>query len=181
MVIKVKAIIASKNQGKIESAKEALSMYFDNVEVIGIAVNSDVSEMPVDDEIYIGARNRIGNLKKYAKENNIEVDMYMSAESGINKLYLGWAINNTVAIEDKEGNTSYGIGPQFPVPDKIAKDIIDTDLSRVMNKIFGEDKERHNHGGGIQMLTHGKISRIDSTKMAFIMALTKFINGDKWK
>lgn len=107
MVIKMKAIIASKNQGKIESAKEALSMYFDNVEVIGIAVNSDVSEMPVDDEIYIGAKNRIENLKKYAKENNIEVDMYMSAESGINKLYLGWAINNTVAIEDKDGNTSY--------------------------------------------------------------------------
>lgn len=177
----MRILIGTKNQGKIAGAKKALEHYFENIEIMGIPVDSDVPEQPVNKEIYNGAKNRVKNLKKYAKENNIEVDMYMSAESGINKLYLGWAINNTVAIEDKEGNTSYGIGPQFPVPDKIAKDIIDTDLSRVMNKIFGEDKERHNHGGGIQMLTHGKVSRIDSTKMAFIMALTKFVNGDKWK
>jgi len=176
----MRALIGSKNQGKIESAKLALSLYFDNVEVIGIATCSNVSEMPVNDEIYIGAKNRLENLKKYAKENNIEADMYLAAESGIEKIYLGWIINNTVVIEDKKGRTSYGIGPQFPVPEKIAQDIIETDLSQVMNKIFGEDKERHNHGGGIQMLTHGEISRIDSTKLAFIMALTKFINDDKW-
>lgn len=51
----------------------------------------------------------------------------------------------------------------------------------MMNKVFGEDNERHNKGGGIQMLTHGKISRIDLTEMAFIMALTKYINESKWR
>ena len=79
-------------------------------------------------------------------------------------------------IEDSKDFESYGTSPSFPVPDKLVEDIIDTDLSQVMNKIFTKDDERHNKGGGIQLLTHGKISRIDLTQMAFIMALTKYIN-----
>lgn len=177
----MKALIGSKNQGKIESAKEALSFYFEDVEILGVAVSSNVSEQPVNEEIYLGAENRIENLKQYAKENKINVDLYMSVESGINKLTCGYVISNVAIVEDKNGLISYGTGPQFPVPDRYVEDIIKTDFSTVMNKIFGEDKERHNKGGGIQMLTHGKVSRIDSSRMAFIMALTKFINKESWK
>ena len=43
------------------------------------------------------------------------------------------------------------------------------------------NKERHNQKGGIQLLTHNKVTRVDLTEMAFIMALTKYINGDTWK
>ncbi len=50
-----------------------------------------------------------------------------------------------------------------------------------MDKIFEKDEERHNKGGGIQMLTHDRLSRIDLTEIAFIMALTKYINGENWK
>jgi len=50
-----------------------------------------------------------------------------------------------------------------------------------MNKIFEKDDERHNKGGGIQLLTHDKISRIDLTEAAFIMALTKYINSNNWR
>lgn len=177
----MKALIGSKNQGKIESAETALSLYFEDVEVIGIPVSSDVSDEPVNEEIYEGAKNRIENLKQYARENKIDVDLYMAVESGISKLPCGYVISNVAIIEDRKGLFSYGTGPQFPVPDRYVDDIIKTDFSNVMNKIFGEDKERHNKGGGIQMLTHGKVTRIDSSKMAFIMALTKFINEEIWK
>ena len=50
-----------------------------------------------------------------------------------------------------------------------------------MNQIFLPDDERHNKGGAIQLLTHNKISRLDLTQQAFIMALTKYINGDTWR
>lgn len=50
-----------------------------------------------------------------------------------------------------------------------------------MNKVFTKDDERHNKGGGIQVLTHNRISRIDLTELAFIMALTEYINEEKWK
>ncbi len=120
-------------------------------------------------------------MKKYAKENNIKADLYLSIESGINKLLGRWMITNIAVIEDNAEFESYGTSPSFPVPERLVQNIINTDLSQVMNEIFYKDEERHNKGGGIQLLTHDKISRIDLTEMAFIMALTKYINGDSWK
>ncbi len=174
-------LIATKNQGKIEGAKKALEHYFTDIEIKGIPVESNVSEQPVNDEIYNGAKNRVKNLKEYAKENNINADLYLGVESGINNSLGRWMITNIAVIEDNKGFESYGTSPPFPVPDRLVEDIIDTDLSQVMNKIFTKDDERHNKGGGIQLLTHNEISRIDLTEYAFIMALTKYINGEKWK
>lgn len=176
----MKVLVATKNQGKIEGAKRALENYFDNVEIQGIPVESNVSEQPVNDEIYNGAKNRVKNLKMYAKENNLVADLYLSIESGINNSLGRWMITNIAVIEDNNDFESYGTSPSFPVPDGLVQDVIDTDLSQVMNRIFEKDEERHNKGGGIQLLTHNKISRIDLTEMAFIMALTKYIN-DYWR
>ena len=173
-------LIATKNQGKIEGATRALKQYYNNINIIGIPVDSNVPEQPVNNEIYQGAKNRIKNLKKYAQENNIKADLYLSIESGINNLLGRWMITNIAVIEDNNKIESYGTSPSFPVPEKLVQDIINTDLSQVMNKILDKDDERHNKGGGIQLLTHDKISRIDLTETAFIMALTKYINGEKW-
>lgn len=177
----MKVLIGTKNQGKIEGAKRALGHYSDNIEIVGIPVNSDVPDQPVNNQIYEGAKNRVKNLKKYAEENNVEADLFLAIESGINDLLGRWMITNIAVIEDSKDFESYGTSPSFPVPENLVKDIIDTDLSQVMNKLFTEDDERHNRGGGVQLLTHDKISRIDLTEYAFIMALTKYINGEKWR
>lgn len=176
----MKILIATKNQGKIEGAMRALETYFDNVEIEGIAVESNVSEQPVNDEIYNGAKNRVKNLKEYARKNGKEADLYLAIESGITNSLGRWMITNIAVIEDNSDFESYGTSPSFPVPEKLVQDVIDTNLSEVMDKVFTKDEERHNRGGGIQLLTHEEISRIDLTKMAFIMALTKYINEDKW-
>ena len=176
----MKVLIATKNQGKIEGAKKALLNYLDNIEIEGIPVESNVGEQPVNDEIYNGAKNRVRNLKEYAKKNNIDADLFLSIESGINNVLGRWMITNIAVIEDNNDFESYGTSPSFPVPDRLVNDIINTDLSQVMNKVFTKDDERHNKGGGIQLLTHDRISRIDLTEMAFIMALTEYIN-DSWR
>lgn len=176
----MKVLIATKNAGKIEGAKRALETYFNDVEIEGIKVESNVSEEPVNEEIYVGAKNRVKNLKAYAKQNNIKADLYVASESGIYNTLGRWLITNLAVIEDNEDFESYGTSSSFPVPERLIKDIIDTDLSKVMDRVFCEDKERHNKGGAIQDLTHGEISRIDLTKEAFIMALTKYIN-DVWR
>lgn len=177
----MKVLIGTKNKGKIEGAKKALEHYFENIEIVGIPVESDVPEQPVNDEIYIGAKNRVKNLKEYAKKNKIEADLYLGVESGITNALGKWMITNIAVIEDNTNFESYGTSPSFPVPDRLVKDIIDTDLSQVMNKVFTKDDERHNKGGGIQVLTQNRISRIDLTELAFIMALTEYINEDKWR
>lgn len=177
----MKILIGTKNPGKIQGAKEAFEKYFDDVVIEGIPVNSDVPEQPLNEEIFKGAKNRVKNLKNYAKENDMEADLYLSIESGITNSLGCWTITNIAVIEDNEDFESYGISPSFPVPERLVKDVIDSDLSQVMDKIFTEDKERHNKGGGIQLLTHNEISRIDLTRGAFIMALTRYINEDIWR
>lgn len=177
----MKVLIGTKNEGKIEGAKRALEKYFDNIEIKGIPVKSNVSEQPVNEEIYNGAKNRVKNLKQYCKENNIKADLYLAIESGINNSLGRWMITNIAVIEDDNDFESYGTSPSFPVPDKLVEPIIKTELSQVMNLIFGKDEERRNKGGGIQVLTNNKITRIDLTELAFIMALTKYINKEKWR
>lgn len=176
----MKVLVATKNQGKIEGAKKALERYFDNIEITGIPVESNVSEQPVNEDIFIGAKNRVKNLKAYCKENNIEADLYLSVESGINNFFGKWMITGIAVIEDDNGFESYGAGPSFPVPDRLVEDIINTDLNQVMNKVYGEDKQCSFRGGGIQLLTHDEVTRIDQSELAFIMALTRYINKETW-
>lgn len=57
----MKILIATKNKRKIEGAKRAFLRYFDNVEINSVAVESNVAEQPVNDEIYTGAKNRVNN------------------------------------------------------------------------------------------------------------------------
>ena len=177
----MKVLIGTKNQGKIEGSKRALAKYFENIDITGIPVKSEVGEQPINDEIYNGAKNRVKNLKEYAKENKIEADLYLSIESGINNSLGRWMITNIAVIEDNTDFESYGTSPSFPVPDRYVKKIIETDLSQVMNAVFTKDDERHNKGGAIQLLTHNNISRLDMTEYAFIMALTKYVNKEKWR
>ena len=174
----MKVLIGTKNPGKIEGAKEAFKNYFDNFDIEGIPVSSDVSEEPVDKEIYEGARNRVNNLMDYAKTNNIESDYYLGIESGITNLLGKWVIINIAVIKDKDGYESWGASPAFPVPDKYVEEIISTDLGKVMDKIFKQNDLR-NGKGGISFLTNDVISRIDMTKEAFVMALTQHIK-DVW-
>lgn len=177
----MKVLIGTKNEAKIEGAKRALERYFEEVEIEGIKVESDVADQPVNQEIYEGAKNRVRNLKEFAKKNKIEADLFLGIESGIQMALGEWMITNVAVIENKTNYQSCGTSPSFPVPEKYVKPIIRTNLKEVMNEVFGKEEERHNHGGGIKILTKGQVSRIDLTEQAFIMALTCHINGEKWR
>jgi len=175
----MKVLIGSKNPGKIQGAKEAFECYLKNIEIEGIAVSSDVSDEPVNEEIYKGAKNRVDNLIKYAKDNNIKADYFLGIESGITNLLGKWVIINIAVIKDKNEYESMGTSSAFPVPDKYVDEIIKSDLGKVMDKIFNQNDLRSSIGG-ISFLTHEVINRIDLTKEAFIMALTEHIN-DVWR
>jgi len=176
----MKLIIATENKGKIEGAKKAFSEYFKEFEIEAIKASSDVPEQPVNDEIYEGASNRVKNVRKIAEEQGKEADFYIAVETGITNKLGKWTILNIAVIEDKKGFKSWGTSAGFPVPEKYVEEIINTDLGKLMDRIFNETELRVNKGG-INLLTKGKITRIDLTKQAFIMALTQFINAGIWK
>ena len=176
----MKVLIGTNNQGKVEGAKQAFGKFYKDVKVEGISVSSDVSDEPVNDEIYMGASNRVNNLIKYSKENNIDVDFYVGVESGITNQLGKWCIIQIAVVKDKSGYESFGTGPAFPVPEKYVDEIINTDLGILMDKIF-KGNGLKNEKGGIAHLTNDVITRYDLTREAIIMALTEFINGDIWK
>ena len=176
----MKALIGTKNPGKIKGATDALNSFFEGIEVVGVPVSSDVPDQPVNDETLIGAQNRVNNLISYAKENNIEADFFIAIESGLCNIYGNWHIINFAVIKDKNGYESVGTSSGFPVPKKYINDIKEKGLGSVIDRLLNTDNIR-NSIGGISYLTHEKLSRIDLTREAFIMALTQFINGNLWK
>lgn len=171
----MKVLIGTKNPGKIEGATEAFKNYFEEFEIEGISVSSDVGDEPVNNEIYEGARNRVDNLMKYALENGIDAEYFLGVESGITNLLGKWVIINIAVIKDENGYESWGTSPGFPVPDKYVDEIIKTDLGKVMDNIFKQNDLRSGNGG-VSFITNGVITRIDQTRDAFVMALTQHIN-----
>lgn len=169
----MKILIGTKNPEKIEGAKQAFEKYFNNVEIEGIPVKSEVGDQPINEEILQGAKNRVKNLKKYATDNNIEADFYISSEAGITNLLGEWLDINTVVIEDSNGFQSVGTSQGFPIPDKYIDEIKENEL-KVMDKIFN-GKELGKGKGGISFLTKNEVTRIDLTRNAFIMALKQDI------
>ena len=176
----MKILMGTKNPGKVQGAKEAFEKYFDNIEIEGIKVSSEVGDQPINEEILQGAKNRVKNIKRYAKENNIKADLYISSEAGITNLLGEWIDINLAVIENDDGVQSTGISQGFPIPDKYIDEIRKTELGKVMDKIFN-GQELAKGKGGISYLTKGEVSRIDLTRNAFVMALTKYINGDIWR
>ena len=176
----MRILMGTKNPGKIEGAKQAFEKYFENVEIEGVPVSSNVGDQPINEEILQGAKNRVKNLKEYASKNNIKADFYISSEAGITDSLGEWIDINAVVIEDSKGIQSVGTSQGFPIPDKYIEEIKKSELGKVMDKIFSE-KELGKGKGGISFLTKDEISRIDLTRNAFIMALTKHINGDIWR
>ena len=83
-------------------------------------------------------------------------------------------------MEDKNGFQSIGISQGFQIPDKYLDEIRETELGKVMDRLFNGNKLSKGKGG-ISILTHGELTRIDLTRNAFIMALTRHINGEIWK
>lgn len=176
----MKILMGTKNPGKIEGARRAFLKYFENIEIQGISVSSDVGDQPFDREIFEGAKNRVKNLKKYAKENNIDADFYIASEAGITNLLGDWIDINAAVIESKDGTQSVGVSQGFEIPEKYIDEIKETELGNVMDKIFSGNNLAKGKGG-ISFLTKDEISRIDLTENAFIMALIKHINGELWK
>lgn len=176
----MKILMGTKNPGKIEGAKQAFENYFESVEIEGIKVSSEVSDQPFNEEIIAGAKNRVKNLREYARENDLDIDFYISSEAGIMNYFGEWIDVNIAYVEDKEGLSSTGLSQGFPIPEKYIEEIRATELGEVMDKIFsgtglGQQK------GGISFLTKDKITRIELTRGAFIMALIKYINDDTWR
>ena len=177
----MKILVGSKNPGKIEGVKVAFEKFYDDVEILGISVESEVCEQPVNAETMLGAKNRVKNLQKYASDNGINADYFVAVESGLIDICGDPAIVNCCYVEDSVGESSYGYSAGFPIPKGRFDDIKTKGLATVIDEIFDSS---HGDGpivhGGIQKLTNGAVSRIEFATSSTIMALTRFLHKE-WR
>jgi len=173
----MKILVGSKNPNKLNAVKESFEMYYgDNLEIIGISVDSAVSSQPLEDETFNGASNRVKMLKKINKKQNIEADFFVGIEGGIIKLNNAIFNSNVACIINKKNNIGFGVSPIYQLPNSIKNKLFKgVELSTIIDKLTKQKKSGYK-GGAINFFSKGKIDRKEMTKLALIMALIPIIN-----
>lgn len=174
----VKVLVGSKNPVKINSVYEAFSKFFKNVEVTGIEVNSSVSQQPVDDETFKGAKNRALELMKINASENLNGEYFVGVEGGIIKQFGKWFAFGGMCIIDKDGNEGFGASPHFELPEFIIKKLLEgAELGDVMDEITNKQNTKQN-AGAIGFFTNGIMHRKDLYVPGLISALVPFLHKD---
>ena len=175
----IKILIGSKNKGKIEGAKLAFQKYFSDFEIINENMPSNVGDQPLNEEILLGARNRIKGLKDLKIK---DIDFYISSEAGLINIGKTWININMGVIEDSNGYESVGTSQGFMIPDNKVEKVKQKTLGVVMDEIFNADG-LSKLKGGINLLTMGEVSRIQLVRDSFVLALVPFLeqNQKLWK
>lgn len=174
----MKVLVGSRNPVKIEAVKEAFSKYFDDVEVIGIKVGSRVSNQPIGDETFEGAKNRSLELKRINEEKNLGAKFFVGIEGGIIKLHSRWFAFGGMCIVDDKGRIGFGTSPHFELPDDVTKELLSgIELGDVMDKITG-DRNTKQKGGAIGFFTRGIMDRKNLYIQGLVVALIPFVNEE---
>ena len=126
----MKILIGTKNPGKIEGARQAFAKYFKEFEIEGVEVDSEVGAQPFNKEIFLGAKNRVKNLKQYAKQHDMAVDFFIASEAGIINFYGDYIDINAAIVENSISFQSIGISQGFPIPEKYMEEIKKTELRK---------------------------------------------------
>ncbi len=166
----MKILVGSTNKVKISAVKRAFGKYFDNVEVKGMAVQSSVTDQPIGDETFKGAKNRCLALQKLAK-----ADFYVGVEGGISKIAGMWLGYGCMCVMDKKGRMAFGTSPMFPLPDKVIKRLLKgEELGLVMDDITGVNDTKHK-SGAIGFFTNNVMDRRDLYVYGLIVAIAPFV------
>jgi inosine/xanthosine triphosphatase len=171
-------LVGSKNPVKIESVKEAFEKYFPDVTVLGVEVSSGVSDQPVNDDTFKGAKNRADALYRINELNKLDAQFFVGIEGGIINICDKWFSLGCICIINDEGKVGFGTSSHFSLPKKI----IDKLLSGIeLGKVIDSLTDQHNSkqkSGAIGYLTKEVITRKDLYAQGIITALIPFINAD---
>ena len=176
----MKILVGSKNPVKINAVNEAFSLYYKSIELIGISVNSFVSDQPINEETFIGSENRAKELVKINKEQKLNAEFFVGIEGGIQQIYNKWFAFGCMCIIHISGKTSFGTSANFELPKNITNQLLEgKELGRVMDEIMMQDNTKQK-GGAISFFTTGKMSRKQLYIPGLISALIPFQHPDMY-
>ena len=174
----MKILVGSQNPVKIEATKEAFSKYFEEVEVTGIKVDSQVSDQPIGEETFEGAKNRALELRKINQTKNLNAQFCVGIEGGIMKLYSKWFCFGGMCIIDSRERVGFGTSPYFELPNKVTRELLSgAELGEVIDKMMGDHNTKQK-GGAIAFFTKGIMKRKDFYVAGLTVALVPFLNEE---
>lgn len=170
----MKILVGSKNPVKLDAVKETFALYFNSIEVIGIDVDSNVPDQPINDETFIGAENRANELVNINSEQSLHADFFVGIEGGIQQNYNKWFAFGCMCIIDKEGKKSFGTSAHFELPQIVSDQLLERkELGHVMDEIMNSENTKQK-GGAIAYFTNGKMNRKELYIPGLISALVPF-------
>ena len=172
----MKVLVGSQNPVKIQAVREAFARYFDGIEVLGLKVDPRVPSQPVNDDTFIGAKNRVLALHHLNKKEELGAQFFVGIEGGIIRLYRRWFAFGCMAIGGTQERLGFGTSPLFELPEPIAQELLaGKELGQVIDHLTG-DQNTKQKGGAIGFLTHGVMDRKALYVQGLIVALAPFVN-----
>jgi len=179
----MKIAIGSTNEIKVGALRELVPGYelLAGAEVVSVNVSSDVSEQPKSiDETVKGARNRA--IGAFAGG----YDLSFGIESGLIQVpdTKTGMMDVCVCVIFDGMECHVGLSPAFECPPKVMELVHSEglDLNQAFFKAGITDNQKlGNAEGAVGLLTKGRITRMDYTKQAIIMALIHLENAEFYK
>ncbi len=168
----MKIALGTKNLAKKRAVEEWASQEFDRYEVVGVSVESGVSDMPMSDvECLEGALNRAMRSLKSVEGAELGIGMEGGVEVKGGTMFLcGW-----VVIVDKNGSVARSCSGHVEVPQQIRKEIeAGKELGPLLHELH--DRDVRNNEGAWGLFTNGKITRSDAFRHSLSLAYAKFGN-----
>jgi inosine/xanthosine triphosphatase len=144
--------VGTANPMKVAAARKAFAKFFRKVKVVGVDVPSAVSAQPISfGEIVKGARER-------ARRAFRDCDYSVGIEAGVFK--VGRVFQITMACVFDGSREALGAGPFYEVPASLVRKIVKADT------------------GSVAVVTKGKVTRVEVTRDAIVMALAPFVSPE---
>ena len=170
----LKVRMGSENPNKIAAVKEMLSMFYERLDVKGVAADSGVPEQPFGDETMEGAVNRARNAIG-------DADLGIGIEAGLFEIDGKHFDVQYCAIVDKRGWITIGHGPGFYYPKGVVELVKGgMSISEAMKELFGVDDIGYKQGA-IGFLTNERYDRRELTKSAVLMAFVPRIKHELYR
>ena len=168
----MKIAIGSKNPAKVNPTKKVLLSLFPDAEIIDVDVNSNVSEMPLNDEEMIkGAINR---AKNSLEQTN--ADMGIGLEGGAYDSKHGMFLAGWVAIVNNNSKMGLGSGPRMLLPEEVRKALLNgEELGPYLEKKYPEVGPIRKKNGAFGLFSKDLVTRPENFDIAVRCALAPFI------
>ncbi|BBE42944.1 inosine/xanthosine triphosphatase [Conexivisphaera calida] len=170
--------VASKNPVKVEAAELVFSSAFGDVSIRSSGAPPGLAPQPMSlDDTVRGAVARAA----WACDEISDAAYCVGLESGIMKIDEVWYAITVAVVRARDGRSSMGLGPAYPLPRRIAEIILSEglELEEAMDRLYST-RNLGEREGAVGIFSRGMSSRLELCAQAVKMALLPFMSPDDY-